>query len=208
MVILKDDTDFETVSLALQREVTDSNYISMHRAREMFNNLIYDHPPSEEYLSPNATIIINAFRHFENAIVKLQSGQEYRLSAPEKHAMARFKIAADTHEENANDEVGEETLSYADRAIMRADRNQRQRLGSSLYSRMSHVSPTSNIVERLFSKAKHVASLRKNMSPYHLELILMLKVNRALWNASTIDQILNDGFSEEKEADSDVDDDI
>ena len=41
-----------------------------------------------------------------------------------------------------------------------------------------------------------------------LELILMLKVNRALWNASTIDEILNDGFSEEKEADSDVDDDI
>ena len=52
-----------------------------------------------------------------------------RLSAPEKHAMARFKIADDTHEENANDEVGEETLSYADRAIMRADRNKRQRLG-------------------------------------------------------------------------------
>ncbi len=36
----------------------------------------------------------------------------------------------------------------------------------------------------------------------------MLIVNRALWNASTIDEILNDGFSEEKEADSDVDDDI
>ena len=36
----------------------------------------------------------------------------------------------------------------------------------------------------------------------------MLKVNRALWNASTIDEILNDGFLEEKEADSDVDDDI
>ncbi len=50
--------------------------------------------------------------------------QAHRLSAP-KHAMARFKIADDTHEENANDEVGEETLSYADRAIMRADRNKR-----------------------------------------------------------------------------------
>ncbi len=56
--------------------------------------------------------------------------------------MARFKIADDTHEENDNDEVGEETLSYADRAIMRADRNKRQRLGSSLHRSTSHVSPT------------------------------------------------------------------
>jgi hypothetical protein len=94
------------------------------------------------------------------------------------------------------------------RNVIRADRNKRQRLGSSLYRSTSHVSPTSNIVERLFSNAKHVASFRKNISPYHLELILMLKVNRALWNSSTIDEILNDGFSEEKEADSDVDDDI
>jgi hypothetical protein len=135
----------------------------------------------------------------------LQSGQEHRLSAPEKHAMARFQIADDTHEENANTEVGEE---YADRAIMRADRNKRQRLGSSLYRSTSHASPTSNIVERLLSKAKHVALFRKQIFPYHLELILMLKVNTALWNASRIDEILNDGFSEEKEADSDVDDDI
>jgi hypothetical protein len=41
--ILKDDTDFESVSLALQRDVTDPNYVSIHRAREMFNDLIHDH---------------------------------------------------------------------------------------------------------------------------------------------------------------------
>jgi hypothetical protein len=57
---------------------------------------------------------------------------------------------------------------------------------------MKHLLPTSNIVERLFSRAKIIlADRRKRMSPYHLELLLFLRINRDLWNANDIQNILH-----------------
>ena len=54
------------------------------------------------------------------------------------------------------------------------------------------VSPTSNIVERLFSVAKNVLSdNRKRMPPYHLELLLFLRCNKSLWDEVTTQEILD-----------------
>ena len=59
---------------------------------------------------------------------------------------------------------------------------------------MKHVSPTSNICERLFSRAKLIMSAtRKNMNPDTLNMLLFLRANRHLWtNPSIIQKILND----------------
>ena len=59
---------------------------------------------------------------------------------------------------------------------------------------MKHVSPTSNICERLFSRAKLIMSAtRKNMNPDSLNMLLFLRANRHLWpNPSIIQKILND----------------
>ncbi len=56
------------------------------------------------------------------------------------------------------------------------------------------MSPTSNIVERLFSNAKLImTALRKKMDPDTLNMILFLKANRELWpNAAIIQMIIND----------------
>jgi hypothetical protein len=52
---------------------------------------------------------------------------------------------------------------------------------------LKHCLTTSNIVERLFSRAKLILSeRRKSMSPYHLELLLFLRANQELWNDYTI----------------------
>jgi hypothetical protein len=50
-----------------------------------------------------------------------------------------------------------------------------------------HVLPTSNVCERLFSRAKLVFSeRRKRMSPETLEIILYLFCNYELWSPSTV----------------------
>ena len=50
--------------------------------------------------------------------------------------------------------------------------------------------PTSNCVERLFSRAKLTFSpLRKRMNPEHLEAILYLLYNKDLWSASTVARV-------------------
>ena len=56
------------------------------------------------------------------------------------------------------------------------------------------MSPTSNIVERLFSNAKLImTALRKKMDPDTFNMILFLKPNRELWpNAGIIQKIIND----------------
>jgi hypothetical protein len=57
---------------------------------------------------------------------------------------------------------------------------------------VNHVYSTTNIVERLFSRAKIVLSdLRNRMTPRHLEDVLYLRVNRHLWNEGTIQAIMD-----------------
>ena len=48
------------------------------------------------------------------------------------------------------------------------------------------------MVERLFSDAKHIMTDdRRHMDPSTLDMLLVLKNNKELWNAQTIDDILN-----------------
>ena len=75
-----------------------------------------------------------------------------------------------------------------------------------------HVSPTSNICERLFREAKLIMSAtRKNMNPDSLNMLLFLKANRRPWpKPSMIQKILNDrkvaGFVDDDNDDESEDD--
>ena len=58
------------------------------------------------------------------------------------------------------------------------------------YMTMSWIQGTSNVCERLFSRAKlNVGYLRHNMSPMHLEAELFLFVNKKFWDAKTVSQL-------------------
>ena len=62
-------------------------------------------------------------------------------------------------------------------------------LDSSCYRPTEHVFPTSNIVERLFSRAKLVISdLRSSMTPQHLEIAIYLRYHHNLWNVETVEK--------------------
>jgi hypothetical protein len=57
-------------------------------------------------------------------------------------------------------------------------------------------------VERLFSRAKIIMSdRRQSMTPYHLELLLVLCMNKDLWDAREIQAILDHEVEGEEDDD-------
>jgi hypothetical protein len=125
----------------------------------------------KSHLDKSASIVHSP--HFENAIVKIQSGNE-NLTTAEKEAVAIFKLgAADTEE--LDEEEGKEE-SYTESLLRRAAQ---AKVNKSSYRSVAHVCPTSVIVERLFSRAKLVMTPhRRHMDPSTLEMLLLLRTNK------------------------------
>ena len=74
---------------------------------------------------------------------------------------------------------------------MAEESKQTKRIQTS-YRPLSHLCPSSIICESLFSDAKHIMTAdRRNMDPSTLEMLLLLKYNKDLWSARTIDIIIN-----------------
>jgi hypothetical protein len=147
----------------------------------------------ENYLSKNARIIHN--KNFENAVVKIQSLKESTLSQSEKQAISRYLIVDNEPEgeRNADEEDEEEELNFAQNLLAEARASKRRiMLSRSKYRNLAHIEPTSNMVERLFSRAKLIMTdHRKSMSPRNLELLLYLICNRSLWNVLTIQELMD-----------------
>lgn len=147
----------------------------------------------DNYLSKNARIIHN--KNFENAVVKIQSLKESTLSQSEKQAISRYLIVDNEPEgeRNADEEDEEEELNFVENLLAEARASKRRRmLSRSKYRNLAHIEPTSNMVERLFSRAKLIMTdHRKSMSPRNLELLLYLICNRSLWNVLTIQELID-----------------
>ena len=99
------------------------------------------------YLSPTAQIVAN--KTFENAIVKLQS------------ALLKFRVGTVDLGPVISDNLS---------PIEEAQLAKRVRLANDIrYRSVVQIRPNSNMVERLFSQAKYVLTVkRKKMNPDHL----------------------------------------
>jgi hypothetical protein len=142
------------------------------------------------HLAANATIIHS--KDFESAVYKLQVGDE-RLSPAEKAAVSLFKLdnAAGANDDEAKE--GEEKDDIINSILREVEEEQakNKRIKATLYRSTAHVSPTSNIVERLFSRAKLIMrEQRRHMDPSSLECLLMLRLNNDLWDAFTIQECI------------------
>ena len=63
---------------------------------------------------------------------------------------------------------------------------------SSGYRSTLHVSPTSNIVERVFSRASIVMRPhRRLMDPSTCEMLIMLRCNKSMWSRKTLQDIID-----------------
>ena len=127
---------------------------------------------------------------FERAIVKLQKGDENSLDDNEKRVLSVFKIPVIVSEIE-DDSSGED--NFIKRAMSEVISRKKRRVFQSSYRSVLHVIPTSNMVERLFSIARGVLEdKRKRLLPRNVELILYLRMNWKLWNAETIQDIVDE----------------
>ena len=116
----------------------------------------------------------------------------------EREAVAVFRI----QEVNQAEIEPESTMNLNNILKKQADLDARIAQGAEdcHYRSTKHVLPTSNVIERLFSRAKGImTATRKCMSPYRLEELLYLQYNRSLWDDNTIQDILN-GYNPDTDA--------
>jgi hypothetical protein len=152
--------DFDVVSKLLQMD--GQKAMDLDDVRVQFDMLIQKHPGAAYHLSADAAIVQN--KNFEKGVVKLQQGNEHELTAGEKIQLRRFlkedAPAEDGDEEDDDDDDEEEEggLAVAQRLHDRNQARKRARImrTSSKYRSTKHVCSTTNMVERLFSRAKLV----------------------------------------------------
>lgn len=187
--MLDDAKNFESVSLALQRG--SDKRLDLFQARALFDKLVSNFPETQAYLSPNADIVHSPC--FESAVSKVL-GNNLKLSREETKALARFRNGSATNMEHT-DEIEElHDKDFASSVLNTAEVTRTESTSSRMpYRSLKHVSPTSNICERLFSRAKLIArDHRKHMSPYHLELLLFLRYNQDLWDPALIEELMHE----------------
>ena len=179
------ETYHKDVSVLLQHQ--DPLKCPLHLARATFDALISDYPSLNHHLSKDASIVHN--KYFESGVIKLQRGEERQLNRIEKEALSVFKVDVTTTS-SVNDNVN--TLnSYVDRVI----HNQPKVQKSSNYRSVNHVSSTSCICERVFSRGKLVLTdLRGSLDPSTFEDVMILSYNNDLWDIYLVNE------AEEEEA--------
>ena len=88
-------------------------------------------------------------------------------------------------------EETDENLSYEDELLRDVERS-KQAGATNEYRSTYNVSSTSNIVERLFSVAGIIMRPhRRQMDPWSLELLIMLRANKDMWNHGTLQKIID-----------------
>ena len=121
---------------------------------------------------------------FEKAIVKVIQGEENNLTEMEKIAIAPFI------NEEATDDISEQPAGAI--ALALHCQQKKQKVVVSKYGNLQYISPTSNIVERLFSSSRQVLTdYRKSMSNYSFESVMLLQCNSSLWDLELINSLVN-----------------
>jgi hypothetical protein len=179
------------------------------KVRGLFDRVINEvHADYGQYLSANADIVPNKI--FEQAVIKIQQKREVKMTQEEKQSVKRFKKDDGIAAAEAQGVVHES--NWAKAVVEQNDLEEAARANPSQYRSLKHLSVTSNIVERLFSRAKIIfAPHRRHMSPYHLELLLLLRMNKDLWTPQTVQEIIGTpnwrraavGEDDEEEAETD-----
>lgn len=143
-------------------------------------------PEFAHYLAPNARIVKD--QNFENAVGKLQNNN-LELTAAESVAVAHFL------KPTTSSSITTTQFEHTDDIVARGQLLKRSKAEKSPYRSVNHVSPTSNVVERLFSVAKRIMTQdRKKMSAEHFSSVLFLKCNIHRWNAKTIQKVIESKY--------------
>ena len=191
----EEDDDHEITKLKMEardKKKKRSTPLTLLSARLAFDQLLALFADMRSHLAANAPIVHN--KDFENAVVKIQSGKESTLTRNEKTAVKAFLLDASEVED---DEV-EEEMDYALQMEHLEEEAKTEHEKKSKYRSLAHIAPTSVIVERLFSRAKLIMTPhRRCMDASTLEMLILLRYNIDLWNASTLDEVI-EAFASER----------
>jgi hypothetical protein len=128
------------------------NSLTLYEARKLFDRLLDDFGNKYPLSQLKATSPLVNNPHFENGIIKIQSGSEDRLTRAEKEAVSMYLKPAlgAAHAEEKEGEPPAQEEAYADRVLTAAQQDKRQRTDTTKYRTTIHVLPQSNLCERLF----------------------------------------------------------
>ena len=185
--MILDLNKIESVNKTIQRED-----INMAEVRDLFDALLLEayHTTVEEwlrkYISPNASII--KCPKFEDAVVKVINDSDRLLNREEEEILEPFKCKEMS---NVIDISNEDTeMSFTEKILFKKKQHKKNK-SISKYENIFTITPPSNVVERFFSSVKHIITPnRSSTSSLTLEMILFLKFNNELYNASDIDVII------------------
>ena len=172
----------------------DSKLVPLNKIRHYFDKIIQTHPEIEEFLAKDGPNVHN--EKFESAISKIQTAvakQEdtVRLTPAEKEAVVIFLKSDDgsCSGDDSDSSLEESFLKDADDEFeLRVLKKSKKEFP---YVDTSHVSATSVIVEQLFSRCGIIMRPhRRLMDPYTLELLVMLRFNRDLWNEEEVERAM------------------
>ena len=101
----------------------------------------------------------------------------------DKEQLVDFLILS---EENTQGNDNDEIYSFAEQSL-----NKKIKVQGNEYEDTTFISPTRNVVERLFSVTRAVLTdQRGNLTPFHFEMKLFLHINRELWDAGLTNELL------------------
>jgi len=175
---MKDLDDLQSVTEKLQSDIID-----LADARALFDAVLEKFPVMTQYLAPAADIVNNP--NFENAIVKVLNDDIWSMNRTEEKVVECFLKSKIQVEEKVT--LKEEKDTFADEVLERKRRRMTYSCAPS-YESLKFIPPTTNCIERVFSKAKYIMTPhREKMTPMNFEMLVFLKVNRSLWDLSLLD---------------------
>ena len=122
------------------------------------------------------------------------------MTESESTVLEPFKI--ELEDDNSSTQIEEVDLEGINRAqviLENARKKVRSEKAVSLYCDLTFISPTSCVVERLFSQAKLVLNdHRRHMNVANFENTLFLRTNKKFWDLQDISQALNMTTEEEQ----------
>ena len=167
--MVEDMRELDSVTKALQRES-----LTLSDVRLLFDAILEKYPKEGSRLKSDAATVQNL--DFESGIIKILNQIADKMTPLEFDATLELKMESHSDSENQVDEKCT-SLSFADEVL----KKQKIRKLESKYLDPRFLLPTTNVVERFFSKAGFTLDFRRGrISPETLEQQLFLHMNSSL----------------------------
>ena len=149
----------------------------------------------EHWLGSNAEIIHD--KHFEKAVERIHAGEKFSdLSPAQKTSLSVFRVRAPTRRpqqqvagaERAEQHFMSEVFDDVEAQIEQSE----ARLDAGSIRPTKHIIRVNNCCERLLSATKRIMTdSRKHMDPSTLETLIMLRMNKDLWDVRDVQWIID-----------------